>query len=82
MQRLFVSVMIFLRGIGMVMYMTMLMCVVLAEPPHNRSIQVELGKVEGFESTLQLLKQALVIYLNVEQQLIGCWYKKNSCAKW
>ncbi len=36
--------------------------------PHSRSIQVELGKVEGFWSTLQLLQQALVKYLNVEQQ--------------
>ncbi len=34
----------------------------------NRSIQVELGKVEGFWSMLQLLKQALAKYLNVEQQ--------------
>ncbi len=35
--------------------------------PYSRSIQVELGKVEGFWSALQL-QQALGKYLNVEQQ--------------
>ncbi len=30
--------------------------------------QVELGKVEGFWRALQLLQQALVMHLNVEQQ--------------
>ncbi len=38
------------------------------ESPRCRSLQVELGKVEGFFSVLQLLQQALAKYLNVEQQ--------------
>ncbi len=38
------------------------------ESPRSRSIQVELGKVEGFWSVLQLLAQAWANYLNVEQR--------------
>ncbi len=53
--------------------MTMLKCLVSAESicytaAAVRSIQVELGKVEGFWSALQLLQQALAKYLNVEPQ--------------
>ncbi len=36
--------------------------------PHSRPIQVELGKVEGFLSVLQLLPNALAKYLNIEQR--------------
>jgi len=35
---------------------------------HSRSIQVELGKVEGFWSVLRLLQQVLAEFLNVEQE--------------
>ncbi len=37
--------------------------------PCSKSIQVELGKVEGFWSVLQLLQQALAKNLDVEQQV-------------
>ncbi len=36
--------------------------------PRSRSIQVELGEVEGVWSVLQLLQQEPDKYLNVEQQ--------------
>ncbi len=36
--------------------------------PHSRSMRVELGKVEGFSSALQLQQQALARYLNVKKQ--------------
>ncbi len=36
--------------------------------PRSKSLQVELRKVEGFWSELQLLQQTLSKYLNVEQQ--------------
>ncbi len=49
------------------------------ESPHSRLVQVELGKVEGFWSTLQLLQQALAKYLIVEQQahLLLMWNETN-----
>ncbi len=37
------------------------------ESPHSRSIQVELGKVEGFWTTLQLLQQALAHWLLIQR---------------
>ncbi len=48
----------------------------------SKSMQVELGEVEGFWSVMQLLQQTLAKYLNVESKLIGCWYEKKpiSCA--
>ncbi len=52
--------------------------------PCSRSIQVELGKVEGFWSKLQLLQQALAKYLNFEHQThwLQMWKKPMSCAVW
>ncbi len=38
------------------------------ESPYSRSILVELGKVEGFWSMLQLVQQSQAKYLIVEQQ--------------
>ncbi len=54
------------------------------ESLHSRSIQVELGKVEGFWSTLQLLQQALDKHLNVEQRAHWLLIQKEpiSCALW
>ncbi len=46
--------------------------------PRSRSIQVELGKVEGFWSVLQLLQQALAKYVNVEQQAYRLLMRKET----
>ncbi len=39
--------------------------------PSSKTVQVELGKVEGFWSVLQLLQQALAKYLNAEQESLA-----------
>ncbi len=50
--------------------------------PRSRSIQVELGEVEGFWSVLQLLQQEPdQKYLNVEQQAekLKNWKSATAC---
>ncbi len=52
--------------------------------PCSRSIQVELGEVEGLWSVLQLLQQTLAEYLNVEQQAhwLLMWKETNQIFKY
>ncbi len=48
--------------------------------PRSRSIQVKLGKVEGFWSVLLLLKQTLAKYLNVEQRAHWLRYRREQIS--
>ncbi len=66
---------------SMVIYMTMLICLVDAVPykTYIRFIQVELVEEEGLDKAQQLLEQAMAKYFNIAQQAhwLAMWKVTN-----